>query len=181
MILEVWSLNINTELSDPSIKATYHVYNRMSILLKSLISVTRVTPAYKLSRRQTPESYSIYYRIYCGEPQYNLGELRHDWFLVSQSPQVVYRCSKWKKKSIATACKAFNARENQRKLERLYKSEAKSICRFSIVSSTSDCAVVIHAVLALDASTLTLFHSQVPNRLCTIATLLVSSLQLKSK
>jgi autophagy-related protein 13 len=75
MILEVWSLNINTELSDPTIKATYTVYNRMSILLKSLLSITRVTPAYKLSRRQSPESYSIYYRIYSGEPIINLGEL----------------------------------------------------------------------------------------------------------
>jgi autophagy-related protein 13 len=74
MILEVWSLNINTDLSDPSIKATYTIYNRMSILLKSLISITRVTPAYKLSRRQSPDSYSIYYRIYSGEPQHNLGE-----------------------------------------------------------------------------------------------------------
>ena len=79
MILEVWSLNINTELSDPQIKATsFTVYNRMSILLKSLISITRVTPAYKLSRRQSPESYSIYYRIYSGEPQHNLGELSSD-------------------------------------------------------------------------------------------------------
>lgn len=75
MILEVWSLNINTDLSDPTIKATYTIYNRMSILLKSLISITRVTPAYKLSRRQSPDSYSIYYRIYSGEPQHNLGEL----------------------------------------------------------------------------------------------------------
>lgn len=74
MILEVWSLNINAELSDPSIKSTFTIYNRMSILLKSLISITRVTPAYKLSRRQSPESYSIYYRIYSGEPQHNLGE-----------------------------------------------------------------------------------------------------------
>lgn len=74
MILEVWSLNVNTELSDPLIKATYTIYNRMSILLKSLISITRVTPAYKLSRRQAPDSYSIYYRIYSGEPQHNLGE-----------------------------------------------------------------------------------------------------------
>jgi len=75
MILEVWTLNINTELGDPASKATYTIYNRMSILLKSLISVTRVTPAYKLSRRQTSDSYSIYYRIYSGEPQqHNLGK-----------------------------------------------------------------------------------------------------------
>lgn len=75
MILEVWSLNVNSELSDPTSKTSYTIYNRMSILLKSLISITRVTPAYKLSRRQNPESFSIYYRIYSGEPQHhNLGE-----------------------------------------------------------------------------------------------------------
>lgn len=75
MILEVWSLSINSDSSDPALKTSYTVYNRMSILLKSLISITRVTPAYKLSRRQNPDSFSIYYRIYSGEPQYhNLGE-----------------------------------------------------------------------------------------------------------
>lgn len=74
MLLEVWSLNINPDLNDPQTRASYTVYNRMSILLKSLISITRVTPAYKLSRRQSLDSYSIYYRIYSGEPQHNLGE-----------------------------------------------------------------------------------------------------------
>lgn len=74
MTLEVWSLNVNTEISDPQIKASYTVYNRMSILLKSLLSITRVTPAYKLSRRQSPESYCIYYKIYSGEPIINLGD-----------------------------------------------------------------------------------------------------------
>ena len=75
MILEVWSLNLDTEICDPIIKPTYNIYNRMGLLLKSLISVTRVTPAYKLSRRQTADSYSIYYRIYVGDPQiHNLGE-----------------------------------------------------------------------------------------------------------
>lgn len=75
MILEVWSLNINQELSDPAVKAPYNIYTRMTILLKSLISITRITPAYKLSRRQTPDSYSIYYRIYSGDPQqHNLGK-----------------------------------------------------------------------------------------------------------
>ncbi|CAO1333326.1 unnamed protein product [Diamesa hyperborea] len=75
MILEVWSLNLDTEICDPIIKPTYNIYNRMGLLLKSLISVTRVTPAYKLSRRQTADSYSIYYRIYVGDPQiHNLGD-----------------------------------------------------------------------------------------------------------
>lgn len=75
MTLEVWSLSVNTDLSDPQTKPSYTVYNRMSILLKSLLSITRVTPAYKLSRRQSPESYCIYYKIYSGEPIYNLGKL----------------------------------------------------------------------------------------------------------
>lgn len=75
MILEVWSLNVNADISDPQTKASYTVYNRMSILLKSLLSITRVTPAYKLSRRQSPESYCIYYKIYSGEPIINLGKM----------------------------------------------------------------------------------------------------------
>jgi Autophagy-related protein 13 len=75
MILEVWSLNLHTEQCDPTVRATYTVYSRMGILLKSLISVTRVLPSYKLSRRQSTDSYNIYYRIYVGEPQvHNLGK-----------------------------------------------------------------------------------------------------------
>lgn len=69
MILEVWSLSIQADQCEPTLRATFAIYNRMGILLKSLISVTRVTPAYKLSRRQSADSYHIYYRIYCGEPQ----------------------------------------------------------------------------------------------------------------
>ncbi|XP_067002888.1 autophagy-related protein 13 homolog isoform X2 [Anabrus simplex] len=75
MILETWCLGVLTDQCDPSVRVTYTVYNRMGILLKSLVSVTRVTPAYKLSRRQGPDSYVICYRIYMGEPQlHNLGE-----------------------------------------------------------------------------------------------------------
>lgn len=69
MVLETWSLGVLPEQSDPSIRVTYTVYNRMGILLKSLLSVSRVTPAYKLSRRQAPDSYHLCYRIYMGEPQ----------------------------------------------------------------------------------------------------------------
>ncbi len=54
------------------------IYNGMSILLKSLIAVTRATPAYKLSRKQSTDSYNIYYRIYTGEPHtHNLGGYLH--------------------------------------------------------------------------------------------------------
>lgn len=103
MILEVWSLdlqqsidscknaatgggeeckadgggNINTNNSSDTqmLKASHAIYNRMGIMLKSLISLTRTTPAYKLSRRQCPDSYVIFYRIYVDRPQvHTLGE-----------------------------------------------------------------------------------------------------------
>jgi len=63
------------EECDNNVRVTYTVYNRMGLLLKSLLTVTRVTPAYKLSRRQSPDSYVICYRIYMGEPQlHHLGK-----------------------------------------------------------------------------------------------------------
>ncbi|ALC46554.1 Atg13 [Drosophila busckii] len=90
MILEVWSLDLlpleqkliageecKAEASNESqtLKAAHAIYNRMGIMLKSLISLTRTTPAYKLSRRQCPDSYGIYYRIYVDRPQvHTLGE-----------------------------------------------------------------------------------------------------------
>lgn len=74
MVLETWSLGVLPEQSDPTVRVTYTVYNRMGILLKSLLSVSRTAPAYKLSRRQGPDSYTMCYRIYMGEPQlHNLG------------------------------------------------------------------------------------------------------------
>lgn len=80
MVLETWSLGIDPELNDPSLRMTNpSVYNRMGILLKSLVSVTRVIPAYKLSRRQGPDSYIICYRVYMGEPQlHGLGDGRKE-------------------------------------------------------------------------------------------------------
>lgn len=75
MVLEVWSLGLNADRCDLTVRASHTIYNRMSILLKSLISVSRVTPAYKLSRRQSADSYQILYRIYVGDPEIHcLGE-----------------------------------------------------------------------------------------------------------
>ncbi|XP_068153320.1 autophagy-related protein 13 homolog [Drosophila tropicalis] len=97
MILEVWSLDLipnggnnaqreggDGKVSEGSgggdnegqtLKAAHAIYNRMSIMLKSLISLTRTTPAYKLSRRQCPDSYGIFYRIYVDRPEvHTLGE-----------------------------------------------------------------------------------------------------------
>ncbi|XP_005169027.1 autophagy-related protein 13 isoform X1 [Danio rerio] len=73
MELETWCLEMN-EKCDKDIKVSYTVYNRLSLLLKSLLAITRVTPAYKLSRQQGHD-YVILYRIYFGDVQLTgLGE-----------------------------------------------------------------------------------------------------------
>lgn len=77
MVLEMWSISLDSTQGDSSSKSSHTTYNRMSIALKSLLSVSRVTPAYKLSRRQgtCANDYVICYRIYLGDPQvYVLGE-----------------------------------------------------------------------------------------------------------
>ncbi|KAL1517296.1 hypothetical protein ABEB36_001078 [Hypothenemus hampei] len=75
MVLETWCAQLLNEQCDPNNANGQTIYNRMGILLKSLVSVTRVTPAYKLSRRQGPDSYVICYRMYMDEPLHHcLGE-----------------------------------------------------------------------------------------------------------
>lgn len=69
MVLETWCLSVLPDCSEYNNRQTHLVYNRMGILLKSLLSVTRVTPAYKLSRQQGPETFVIMYRIYMEEPK----------------------------------------------------------------------------------------------------------------
>ncbi|XP_041971485.1 autophagy-related protein 13 homolog [Aricia agestis] len=75
MVLELWTLHLDEALFDTSLKAMNTVYFRMGILLKSLITITRITPAYHLSRKQRTENFTIFYRVYNGEPKLNsLGE-----------------------------------------------------------------------------------------------------------
>ncbi|KAI5632703.1 autophagy-related protein 13 domain-containing protein [Phthorimaea operculella] len=69
MVLELWTLELDETQFDTSLKAMNTVYFRMGILLKSLITVTRITPAYHLSRKQRTESFTIFYRVYNGEPK----------------------------------------------------------------------------------------------------------------
>ena len=82
MVLETWSLGMTAEQVDPSVRVTtssVSVYNRMGTLLKSLLFISRIIPAYKLSRSQGPDSYIIFYRIYLDKPQFhNLGEFLHN-------------------------------------------------------------------------------------------------------
>ncbi|KAK3594530.1 hypothetical protein CHS0354_023587 [Potamilus streckersoni] len=77
MVLELWYISLDTNQFDPDANINYTVYNRMGIALKSVFSVSRVTPAYKLARRQRAcaGDYVICYRVYLGEPNfYFLGD-----------------------------------------------------------------------------------------------------------
>ncbi|XP_075990545.1 autophagy-related protein 13 homolog [Anticarsia gemmatalis] len=74
MVLELWTVKLapGSEVCSPST-----VYYRMSVMLKSTLTISRITPAYKLSRTQHNESYKISHKIYGGEPDYDiLGEKR---------------------------------------------------------------------------------------------------------
>jgi hypothetical protein len=75
MILETWCILFNEQLCDSTQKVCFSVYKKMSLVLRSLLCMTRSMPTYQLSRRQSPETYVLLYRMYCGEPiVHNLGE-----------------------------------------------------------------------------------------------------------
>ncbi|XP_076806488.1 autophagy-related protein 13-like [Clavelina lepadiformis] len=64
LVLEVWSIGLTNKCENKRDHETMHY--PMSHLLKSLLCLSRVTPAYKLSRKQGNE-YVICYRVYMGE------------------------------------------------------------------------------------------------------------------
>lgn len=71
LVLEYWifsntTLSITQELPETKLsQLVYQILNRMSYFIKSLIVLTRSTPAYKLSSKgQSADSYVICYRIY---------------------------------------------------------------------------------------------------------------------
>ncbi|XP_013184953.1 autophagy-related protein 13 homolog isoform X2 [Amyelois transitella] len=73
MLLEVWTLKLipDKEPTDMGL-ALQTIYYRMGVMLKSALTISRVTPAYKLSRKQHKENYTISHKIYSGEPNLNL-------------------------------------------------------------------------------------------------------------
>ncbi|XP_071531528.1 autophagy-related protein 13 isoform X2 [Panulirus ornatus] len=75
LVLELWTLTILDACDTSPARINPTIYNRMTVLLKSLLAVTRITPAYKLAFRQGPDSFVICYRVYLGDPNYDcLGE-----------------------------------------------------------------------------------------------------------
>ena len=70
MVLEYWLLT-NESLIPPKTRDTvaseevFTVYNRLTLLLKSIITLTRATPIYKISNSgQGPDTFVICYRIF---------------------------------------------------------------------------------------------------------------------
>jgi len=74
MLLETWTVRLVSPC-DSTVRVSFTVYNRIGILLKSLLIAARSVPAYHLSRRCSSKAcdYSIYYRMYVGEPALDLG------------------------------------------------------------------------------------------------------------
>ncbi len=68
IILETWCISFDDSVSDPTQRVRFNIYNRMSIVLRSLLVCTRATPTYQLSRKQSADKYIICYKMYTGEP-----------------------------------------------------------------------------------------------------------------
>ena len=66
--LETWCISFDDSVSDPAQRVRFNIYNRMSIVLRSLLTCTRATPTYQLSRKQSAQKYIICYKMYSGEP-----------------------------------------------------------------------------------------------------------------
>ncbi|CAF0864165.1 unnamed protein product [Adineta ricciae] len=66
--LETWCISFDDSVSDSSQRVRFNIYNRMSIVLRSLLACTRATPTYQLSRKQSADKYIICYKMYSGEP-----------------------------------------------------------------------------------------------------------------
>lgn len=66
--LETWCISFDDSISDPNQRVRFNIYNRMSIVLRSLSTCTRATPSYQLSRKQSADKYIICYKMYSGEP-----------------------------------------------------------------------------------------------------------------
>ena len=60
-LLEGWSIGFNQKV-DQNVKSAFTVYNKLTLLLKSIVSVSRSLPAYRLTRRKEKD-FSFSYKI----------------------------------------------------------------------------------------------------------------------
>lgn len=74
MVIETWCFGLLPEEFDSSAGLIY-IHDSLAMVLKSLITISRILPGYKLSRRQGPDSFVLSYRFYINDPQIQcLGE-----------------------------------------------------------------------------------------------------------
>ncbi|KAI5636962.1 autophagy-related protein 13 domain-containing protein [Phthorimaea operculella] len=71
MVLELWTVKMGPGC-DVNMSSVSTIYYRMSVMLKSTLSISRITPAYKMSRAQHRENYKIFHKIYGGPLNYEL-------------------------------------------------------------------------------------------------------------
>lgn len=71
MVLELWTVKMIPGC-DVNMSSVSTIYYRMSVMLKSTLSISRITPAYKMSRAQHRETFNISHKIYGGQPNTDL-------------------------------------------------------------------------------------------------------------
>ncbi|XP_055631744.1 autophagy-related protein 13-like [Toxorhynchites rutilus septentrionalis] len=71
IVLEVWTLSVQTDNLHP--KPLDVIHRELGVVLKLILTTTRMIPAYRLARKQDEDSYQIYYRIYTGERMADFG------------------------------------------------------------------------------------------------------------
>ncbi|XP_063547750.1 autophagy-related protein 13 homolog [Cydia strobilella] len=83
MVLELWTVKLAPCIEAP-LTSVSTIYYRMSVMLKSTLSISRITPAYKMSRAQNKETYKMYHKIYGGQPNVDLLGGNHKEIKVSE-------------------------------------------------------------------------------------------------
>ncbi|KAL8587659.1 hypothetical protein ACOMHN_045348 [Nucella lapillus] len=73
IFLELWSLTLDVENCEPDVKVSIStLYGRMTSALKSILSISRVAPAYRLAQRQKKDDFQIHYQYSLGPPNVSL-------------------------------------------------------------------------------------------------------------
>ena len=63
VILETWQISTDSELKEPKHKNHFLIYNRMGVLLKSVLSISRVLPSFNLARNNEKD-FTLYFRVH---------------------------------------------------------------------------------------------------------------------
>jgi len=63
MLLERWSFLTDKEIKEDTVRSNFSVYNRFSILIRSVVTMSRLLPAFMLSRRNDAD-FNIYGRLH---------------------------------------------------------------------------------------------------------------------